>query len=101
MWQGSGTNRIEYILVNCQNICITKHFGGVGILDLDQMNISLLKWWWKLKNNAYEGLWKTIIIAKQNLHCVLSSYYKAILKLDYLDELSVTYCAGQHSSFQF
>jgi hypothetical protein len=41
----------------------TKNKGGLGIKDLEKMNISLiLKWWWKLENK--DCLWQKIVKAK-------------------------------------
>jgi hypothetical protein len=45
-----------------------KTLGGLGVLDLHCMNISLLlKWWWKLKDNSNHTLWKQIICASMIL----------------------------------
>jgi hypothetical protein len=41
----------KYHLVNWQIVCIPKDQGGLGVLDLEKMNIALLaKWLWKLFN---------------------------------------------------
>jgi hypothetical protein len=46
--------------VNWNSICTPKDRGGLGILNLRCMNISLLtKWLWKLEND--EGLWQMIV----------------------------------------
>lgn len=48
LWQGT-TSRKKYSLINWRTACLAKEFGGLGILDIKQMNISLLlRWWWKL-----------------------------------------------------
>lgn len=53
----------KYHLANWETICSPKDQGGLGILDLRCMNISLLtKWLWKLENG--EGMWQTIIKEK-------------------------------------
>jgi hypothetical protein len=47
----------KYHLVNWQTICMPKDQGGLGVLDLEKMNISLLaKWLWKLFNE--DGIWQ-------------------------------------------
>jgi hypothetical protein len=44
-------------------LCLPKDQGGLGILDLDIMNIPLLsKWLWKLFNE--KGVWQSILIGK-------------------------------------
>lgn len=62
-WQGYGSNKKKYVLINWPPICMTKSQGGMGILNLDHMNIAFLtKWLWKLKNPSYQGLWKNALI---------------------------------------
>jgi hypothetical protein len=49
--------------VNWDTVCTAKEKGGLGILNLRWMNISLLtKWLWKLENE--DGLWQTIVKKK-------------------------------------
>lgn len=49
LWQGGG-NRRKYHLVKWERACADKRKGGIGIKDLNLMNINLLcKWWWKLE----------------------------------------------------
>ena len=44
-------------------MCLPKDHGGLGVLDLEVMNIALLsKWLWKLFNE--DGLWQQILRAK-------------------------------------
>jgi hypothetical protein len=51
----------EYVPIN--QTVIPKDQGGLGVLNLDIMNIALLsKWLWKLFNSS--GLWQTIIKKK-------------------------------------
>jgi hypothetical protein len=71
MWYG-GSNNKKYYLVNWDSICTPKDSGGLGILNLICMNISLLtKWLWKLEKE--EGLWQTIVkkYMKSKPLCVL------------------------------
>jgi hypothetical protein len=50
-------------MVKWSKVCRSKKKGGLGILDLQKQNISLLcKWWWKLETQ--HGLWQDIIKAK-------------------------------------
>jgi hypothetical protein len=59
LWQG-GDNTRKYHLVNWPTVCSPKDQGGLGILDLRNMNISLLtKWLWRLETS--DGLWEKII----------------------------------------
>jgi len=61
-WQGGGTKR-KYLLIKWEVICRSQKHGGLGVKDINKMNISLLaKWWWKLENES--GLWQDIIEAK-------------------------------------
>jgi len=72
-WQGGSLKR-KYHLVRWTTICKSKNKRGLGIKDIQKMNISLLcKWWWKLKNE--EGLWQQII-QKKNLSNDLVSTVK-------------------------
>jgi hypothetical protein len=55
LWQEEQGIR-KYHLVNWETVCTPKDLGGLGVLNLELMNISLLcKWLWKLENE--EGLW--------------------------------------------
>jgi hypothetical protein len=50
-------------LVNWNKVCHTKKNRGLGIKNLEALNISLLcKWWWKIENES--SLWQKIIIKK-------------------------------------
>jgi hypothetical protein len=55
LWSGD-RNKKKYHLVSWPVVYLPKDLGGLGILDLDVMNISLLsKWLWKLFNE--KGDW--------------------------------------------
>jgi hypothetical protein len=61
-WQESQGVK-KYHLVNWPDICNPKAQGGLGVLDLDVMNISLLtKWLWKLESE--NGIWQDLIQRK-------------------------------------
>lgn len=50
----------KYHLVNWHTVCLPKDCGGLGILDMTSMNISLLcKWLWKLENEF--ELWHNLL----------------------------------------
>lgn len=62
MWKEK-QDKNTYHLVNWNALCMPKDCGGLGILDLNVMNKSLLcKWLWKLENS--EGLWQQLISKK-------------------------------------
>jgi hypothetical protein len=64
LWNGD-KNKKKYHVVSWPTICLPKDKGGLDILDLDIMNISLLSnWHWKLFNE--KGGWK-ILLEKQYL----------------------------------
>ena len=45
LWQGYGSQKRKYALLNWPTLCIPKRQGGLGILNLDHMNIALLTKW--------------------------------------------------------
>lgn len=42
LWQGTTIGRKKYSLVNWYKVCLSKEYGGLGILDFRQMNTALL-----------------------------------------------------------
>jgi hypothetical protein len=59
LWQEEQGIR-KYNLVNWETVCSLKDLGGLGVLNLELMDISLLcKWLWKLENE--EGMWQTLV----------------------------------------
>lgn len=59
LWQEDQGIR-KFHLVQWPVICSPKDQGGLGILDLETMNIALLgKWLWNLENG--EGWWQDIL----------------------------------------
>lgn len=61
-WEENG-GKHEYHVVKWKVLCRSKKKGGLGILDLEKQNISLMtKWWWKLETQ--DGLWQRIVKAK-------------------------------------
>jgi hypothetical protein len=71
-------------LVSWKIMCKTKKIGGLGVLDLDLMNKSLLaKWIIRFKDPTVQGFWKDILMFKylnsQNRQ-VHSSFWKKMLQ---------------------
>lgn len=59
LWQGGNRTRKKYALVKWSVISLAKEYGGLGVLDLRDMNNALLlKWWWKYKDPTYDSSWK-------------------------------------------
>lgn len=42
LWQCYGLNQRKYSLINWPQVCLPKNQGGMGVLDLELMNLSLL-----------------------------------------------------------
>jgi hypothetical protein len=62
VWQ-EDENIKKYHLVKWEKCCLPKDVGGLGILNLEVMNIALLaKWFWKMETE--EGLWQEILSKK-------------------------------------
>ena len=62
LWNGND-NESKYHLVKWEKVCQPTDQGGLGIVDLKVMNISLLcKWLWKIENE--QGLWQDLILKK-------------------------------------
>lgn len=104
LWQGTVKTRKKYALVNCQVACFAKDTGGLGILDLKQMNIALLmKWWWKFQQHDYHSLWKTQIIEKyySGLRISFSPFWKVIMSLETLGKCSVIHSPRSQSTLKF
>jgi hypothetical protein len=61
LWSGDrDANKKKNHMVAWPVVCLPKDLGGVGVLDLDIMNISLLsKWLWKLFND--KGEWQIVL----------------------------------------
>ena len=104
LWQGT-TEKRKYSLINWQTACLAKEFGGLGIIDLTQMNISLLlKWWWKLKDPSYSSAWKHMLFSKYNLitsSTPISEFWSAITSLHNLGTASIEVVPGRHTNVLF
>lgn len=70
LWQEDQGAR-KYHSVNWPIVCSPKDQGGLGVLDLEVMNLSLLgKWLWKLETE--NGLWQDFIKKKYLSQQILS-----------------------------
>jgi hypothetical protein len=70
-------------------VCLPKDQGGLGVLDLEVMNIALLyKWLWKLFKE--KGFWQTILENKY-----LKKYYHGTM---HAESWRFTLLAGLHGS---
>lgn len=49
-------------LMNWDSVCMPKEYGGMGLLDIDMQNISLLlRWWWR-PNTELTAMWTIVIM---------------------------------------
>jgi hypothetical protein len=64
LWGGvNGRKKLSW--VKWKVVCKDKKKGGLGVGDLDLVNISLLsKWRWRLLNRNEVALWKEVLVAK-------------------------------------
>ena len=62
-WEGAIDN-FKYHMANWDSLCRPKDMGGLGILNTQTMNESLLvKWIWKIAKGV-DGLWYILLNAK-------------------------------------
>ncbi len=60
-WKGGTTVSGGHCLVRWKTICRSKKKGGLGVLDLEDMNVALItKWWWQFLS-VKRQLWRPII----------------------------------------
>lgn len=72
------------------------------ILDLQQMNSSLLlKWWWRVQNPHYSHLWKEVLLANYTLNIPISSFWKAISALAPIGHLGTSIIPGAQGDTSF
>jgi hypothetical protein len=65
MWSyEEGNNNIH--LANWPSICMKKDFGGLGIPNLQHLNICLIGSWIKTYIHSEGALWKKVLDAKYN-----------------------------------
>ena len=62
LWSGDNPNSSLKCLVNWDTVCKSKKEGGLGIINLQNFNLSLLgKWIWKIKDSNDNSVWKEMI----------------------------------------
>jgi hypothetical protein len=86
LWGGvNGRNKLSW--VKWKVVCKEKKKGGLGVRDLEVVNISLLlKWRWRLVSIEGPTLWKEVPVAKYgnyilnnvNLSCEPTPYYASL-----------------------
>ncbi|XP_078156636.1 uncharacterized protein LOC144552546 [Carex rostrata] len=85
LWQGSDKQTKKYALIKWPIVCLDKEYGGLGILDLEYMNMALLvKWWWKFKDPTFTNVINTqgsCIHFRQTLTGVDKSEWAQILHM--------------------
>jgi hypothetical protein len=67
LWGGvKGGKKLSW--VKWRVVCQEKKKGGLGVRDLNVVNLSLLlKWKWRLLQNDDTALWKDVIVAKYGI----------------------------------
>jgi hypothetical protein len=95
----------KFALASWKWVCMSKQLGGLEVMDLHIMNISLLlKWWWKLENPQYNSLWKQIVsvkYSKNTYNSIMSSIWKDVGALNQLGQTgrAVVLGDGQNANF--
>ena len=55
-------------LLNWELVCTPKKYGGLGAVNLELRNLSLiLRWWWKIQTEK-ESLWASMAITLRGIH---------------------------------
>ena len=63
MWNGVDNGLLNKpALISWKSVCLKKEHGGMGVLDLEQMNVALLcKLGWLFFRNDYQSIWENIL----------------------------------------
>lgn len=94
LWSGSTSVRKNYHLVKWEQVCLSKSQGGLGIVNLERMNIFLLvKLWFTFKDPTSNGKWKDILVAKYNPSGLdishISSFWSGIISIRHIVDLGI------------
>lgn len=77
-------------LVDWQAVCARKDQGGLGLLNLNTINIALLaKWWYRFSNPAVIGKWKTMLLfeyGKHGYHFRVYVFWSVVFKVKFVVE---------------
>ena len=61
LWKGGHERGKGLPLVKWERVCKKREFGGLGIVNLKEMNMALLgKWWWRSYSDC-KGVWHMTI----------------------------------------
>lgn len=92
-------------MINWAQVCLPKIQGGMGVLDLELMNLSLLaKWRWKFKDPCCHRLWKQAILLNYYSSHPLpacSPFWSAITHNQALCDGFINYSPCRDSEIQF
>lgn len=96
----------KYNLVQWKTVCKLKENGGAKrVLDLEQMNRSLLaKWLFRFKDPSYNSRWKEIILSKYSRthnRMLYSPFWRSILEDESLVDISISKEVGAGKSVYF
>ena len=96
LWQEGGQKR-KYHLVRWETIWQSKKKGGLGVKDIQKMNLSLLcKWWLKLENE--KGIWQELVTAKYLKDKTISSVTFKLGDSRHLLKVKLIYIKGRKLS---
>lgn len=106
LWSGPNSTKKKYHLVKWEQVCLSKSQRGLGILDLERMNISLLsKWWFRFKDPTCSGKWKEVLSEKYttsglDVHRCFS-FWSGIISIRHIAELGINRKIGNGRSTLF
>lgn len=107
LWQEYNGKK-KYHLVNWPTVCLPKDSGGLGILDLQDMNKSLLcKWLWKLEKT--EGLWQEMLTKKYLQRQILATwdqgggsyFWQSLMAVNHIFQQCITRVVGNGAKTLF
>ncbi|KAJ3708782.1 hypothetical protein LUZ61_012487 [Rhynchospora tenuis] len=109
IWGRSGSTSLN--LLAWDRVCLPKPFGGLGVPDLQLMNVALLlKWWWRLYRNK-NSLWSYFASKIFSKHVGNDSplvwkkegsfFWKDLISLRFFFQLSTTVVLGNGNQTSF